>query len=237
MVIMAHSSERMSPNRVWSRAAHVELGRILDEPYGGVVDVHVVQGHVRVGLGDLGHHLAPQDGGGEHVGLVDGVTLDLRTRPIQPLSWRCARSRSGGTPRCRRPSRWPSPSRPLAGRNRMPPVSLAHAGDVQTAIGRCRHAVGRTAPDRCRCGGALQNSLKWARRGSRAPRSGRSLGGRCSTRATHRSEQHRIGRFAAFDRAWGKVVCRGCRWRCRRRRDGHSRGEKPNLVCTFSSTC
>ncbi len=54
---------------------HVELGGILDELHGGVVDIHMVQRHVRVGFGDFGHHLAPQNGGGEHVGLVDGGDL------------------------------------------------------------------------------------------------------------------------------------------------------------------
>lgn len=49
---------------------HVETARSLDELHGGIVHVEVGERDIGVFLGDLDHRLTPQDGVGEHVGLV-----------------------------------------------------------------------------------------------------------------------------------------------------------------------
>ncbi len=54
---------------------HVELFRRSHQLHGRVVDVHVAQLYVRIVLGHLLHHFAPQLAGGQHVGLVDRTQL------------------------------------------------------------------------------------------------------------------------------------------------------------------
>ena len=53
---------------------HVELVGVAGELHGGVVDIHVAQLDFRCVLGKVfGHDLAPEHGGFENVGLVDGA--------------------------------------------------------------------------------------------------------------------------------------------------------------------
>ena len=93
----------------------------------------MVQGHVRVGT------LATSVTTSRHrmeeastLVLSMEVTLDLRTRPIQNAILAMRSIRSGWYTRCRRPSvALHAPG--LA--ETEPPVSLAHAGDVEAAIG------------------------------------------------------------------------------------------------------
>lgn len=51
---------------------HVELGRIFNQLHGGVIDIHMRQLNVRILLADLADDFAPQDGGLQNVGLIDG---------------------------------------------------------------------------------------------------------------------------------------------------------------------
>lgn len=60
---------------------HVEAARRFDELHGGVIDIKMSEGHIRVFLGDFDHRFAPEDGVGEHVGLVhagDVLAAELR---------------------------------------------------------------------------------------------------------------------------------------------------------------
>ena len=54
---------------------HVELTGVADQLHGSVVHVHVVQGDLRVVLGNLFHHASPQAGGVQNVGLVHAGDL------------------------------------------------------------------------------------------------------------------------------------------------------------------
>ncbi len=62
----------------------VEAARSFDELHGGIVHVEVCQRHVRVLLGDFDHRFAPEDGVGEHIGLVHaGDVLAAKLRGLE----------------------------------------------------------------------------------------------------------------------------------------------------------
>ena len=54
---------------------HIELAGVPDQLHGGVVHQHILIGHVRILLGQAVHHLPPQAGGLQHVGLVHAGDL------------------------------------------------------------------------------------------------------------------------------------------------------------------
>ena len=69
----AISSDKMSPNMFSVKRTSNWLG-VARELHGGVIDVHVGKLQVGVVSGEIGDDgLAPQDGGFEHVGLIDGA--------------------------------------------------------------------------------------------------------------------------------------------------------------------
>ena len=167
----------------------------------------MVQGHVRVGLGDLGHHLAPQDGGGEHVGLVDGGDPGLAhpgrfkrylgdALDLEAVVHLGVEGLLGGA----------FPFTPLGLAEIDAAGQLAYAGDVEAAIGDVgtqRGELLQTGVDAGRAQVAEQFEVGTQGQQGTALRLivGRQV---LPLGATHRSEQHRIGRFAAFDRALGQ---------------------------------